>query len=198
MTSKAVSQVLAIVIVVLVLAVAFIGYGVGTFAHAPQTRTITTQMTVTQTQSPVTLVSTYTTTYLYSTYTTTYSTNSTYVNTFFTNSCVITAGGGFQFRVLSDSTGAPVNPTSAIAVNSVSCNSEPQVVYTNVFLYLGGGWYAPVLPTQATYAGGFTVTLTYAGKTYNFSGAGAPIGTDCITLHVPSGNMSALTSMSGC
>lgn len=92
---------------------------------------------------------------IYSTYSTTYSMKGTYVNTYFSVSCSITGVGGSEFRIVSDYTGLPVNANNIVAVNGVECSGENQVVYTNEFSRLGGGWYVPILPNQATMGGGF-------------------------------------------
>jgi hypothetical protein len=133
------------------------------------------------------------------------STYSTYTNTMYTASsninlsdyCPPVSAGGFEFRLVSDSTGTPVNPDSISAVNMLTCNGENQVATINEFSYIGGGWIVPVFPQQAMYGGGLNITVTYQGKTYNFAGAIPPIGTDCVTLIVPSGNVSFITVMNG-
>jgi len=107
--------------------------------------------------------------------------------------------GGFAFRLVSDSTGAPVNADSVNMVDRLGCNYENQAVYLDNFSYLGVGWFTPVFPSQATLGGGLNITATYEGKTYNFSGYYAPVGTDCVTLRVPSGNVnSTFVANGGC
>jgi len=54
-----------------------------------------------------------------------------------------------------------------------------------------------MFPTEATVGGGLNITVTYQGKTYNFAGYYPPVGTDCVTLSVPSGNLSSTTVMNG-
>jgi hypothetical protein len=142
--------------------------------------------------------------------TTTSSTNSvspysTYTNTMYTASvninlsdyCPPVSAGSFEFRLVSDPSGAPVNPASISAVDMLTCNGENQVATINEFSYTGGGWIVPVFPSQAMYGGGLNITVTYQGETYNFAGGIPPIGTECVTLHVPSGNVSSSTVMNG-
>ena len=129
----------------------------------------------------------------------------TYTNTMYAASvninlsdyCPQVSAGGFEFRLVSDITGAPVNPNSISAVDMLECNGENQVANINEFSYIGRGWIVPVFPSQAMYGGGLNITVTYEGETFNFTGGIPPIGTDCVTLHVPSGNVSSLTIMNG-
>ena len=118
-------------------------------------------------------------------------------NTFFSSSCSISGVGGFEFVLLSDSTGAPVNADSISAVDRLGCNNENQVVYLDNFSYLDGTWAVPVFPSQATVGGSLNITASYAGKTYNFAGYYPPVGTDCVTLYVPSGNLTSSTVTNG-
>ncbi len=124
-------------------------------------------------------------------------THTAFTNTFFTSSCSISGVGGFEFRIVSDLTRQPVNADSISAVDRLGCNNENQVVYLNQFSSLGDGWFLPIFPSQATVGGGLTITATYEGKTYNFTGDYPPVGTDCVTLSVPSGNVSSPTVMNG-
>jgi hypothetical protein len=126
------------------------------------------------------------------------SSNTISANTFFSTSCSISGVGGFEFRLVSDSTGQPINASNISAVDKLGCDQENQVVYLNQFSYLGDGWFTPVFPSQATLGGGLNITVTYEGKTYNFSGYYAPVGTDCVRLSVPSGNVNSTTVMNGC
>lgn len=132
-----------------------------------------------------------------STYTTTYSMYSTYVNINLSDYCPQVSAGGFEFRLVSDSTGLPANPDSMSAVDRLTCNGENQVADINEFSYVGGGWIVPVFPSEAMYGGGLNITVAYNGEKENFAGAIPPIGTDCVTLHVPSGNVSSSTVMNG-
>ena len=118
-------------------------------------------------------------------------------NVFFSTTCVISSVGGFEFRVVSDSMGSPVNASSISAVDRVGCNNENQVVYLTQFSYSGDGWIVPIFPSQATVGGGLNITVTYEGKTYNFVGYYPSVGTDCVTLSIPSGNVSSTTVMNG-
>ncbi len=123
-------------------------------------------------------------------------TNISASNTFF--SCSITGIGGFELLVASDSTGAPVNGESINAVDNLGCNSSQQVVYLDNFTAGRGGWLTPVFPSQAEPGGELNFTVTYQGRTYGFSAGVPPIGTSCVTLHVPSGNVTRLTTMNAC
>ena len=125
------------------------------------------------------------------------SSNTISANTFFPTTCAISSVGGFEFRVVSDSMGSPVNASSISAVDRVGCNNENQVVYLTQFSYSEEGWIVPIFPSQATVGGGLNITVTYEGKTYNFVGYYPPVGTDCVTLSVPSGNVSSTTVMNG-
>jgi hypothetical protein len=116
-------------------------------------------------------------------------------DTFF--SCSITGIGGFELLVASDSTGAPVTGESVNAVDHLGCNSAQQVVYLDDFTAGQGGWLTPVFPNQATPGGQLNFTVSYQGKTYNFSAGVPPIGTACVTLHVPSGSVTTKTVMNG-
>jgi len=111
-------------------------------------------------------------------------------NTYVT-SCIITGVGGFEFRVVSDSTGVPVTGETITAVDRLGCGSLPQVVYLDNFSESqgGGGWLVPDFPSQATPAGGLSFTITYLGGTYTFTAYVPPVGTHCATLYVPSGNV---------
>ena len=116
-------------------------------------------------------------------------------DTFF--SCSITGIGGFELLVASDSTGAPVSGESINAVDHLGCDSAQQVVYLDNFTAGQGGWLTPVFPSQATPGGQLNFTVSYQGKTYNFSDEVPPIGTSCVTLHVPSGSVTTKTVMNG-
>jgi len=120
--------------------------------------------------------------------------------------CTITGVGGFEFRVLSDSTGTPVSGESIKAVDRLGCNGQNQVVYLDKFsppVYVtnftesDGGWLVPDFPSQATVGGGLSFTINYQGATYTFNSGYPPIGTNCVTLHVPSGNVATSTVMNG-
>jgi hypothetical protein len=107
-------------------------------------------------------------------------------NTFLT-SCSVTGVGGLELRVASDSTNASVSGETIKAVDNLGCNSQMQVVHLTDFPAAQGGWLVPVFPSQATPGGVLGFTITYQGRTYDFSAKFPPIGTSCVTLHVPSG-----------
>ncbi len=136
-----------------------------------------------------------TTTSTVTTPTATVSANST--NTFFSTSCSISGVGGFAFRLVSDSTGAPVTAVNMSAVDRLGCNNENQVLYLDSFSSLGDGWLTPVFPSQATVGGSLNITVTFEGRVYNFAGDYPPVGTDCVTLSLPSGNVTSTTVMNG-
>jgi len=110
-------------------------------------------------------------------------------NTYVT-SCIITGVGGFEFKVVSDSTGAPISGETIKAIDRLGCGDQEQVVYLDNFSESqgGGGWLVPDFPSQATPAGGLSFTITYQGETYYFTAYVAPVGTNCATFHIPSGN----------
>ncbi len=117
-------------------------------------------------------------------------------------SCSVTGVGGLQLQVVSDSTGEPVSGEVINAVDRLGCDivgqsGETQVVYLDNFTIGQGGWLTPVFPNQATPGGELTFTVGYQGETFNFSVTVPPIGTSCITLHVPSGNITTATVMNG-
>ena len=120
-------------------------------------------------------------------------------------SCTISAGG-FEFRIVSDSSGAPVNGETIKAVDRLGCNGQNQVVYLDSFsppsyccnfTETNHGWLVPDFPAQATWGGDMSFTITFQGKTYDFSAAIPPVGTNCATFQVPSGTMNSTTVMNG-
>jgi len=120
--------------------------------------------------------------------------------------CTITGVGGFEFRVLSDSTGTPVGGERIKAVDRMGCNGQNQIVYLDKFsppVYVtnftesDGGWLVPDFPSQATVGGVLSFTVTYQTATYTFDSGYPPVGTNCVTLHVPSGNVTTSTVMNG-
>ena len=119
-------------------------------------------------------------------------------NTYLT-SCSITGVGGLEFRVVSTITGAPLSGETTRVVDRVGCGGQNQVVYLDNFSESqgGGGWLVPDFPSQATPAGQLSFTITYQGETYNFVTYVPPIGTNCVTFHIPSGNMTSTTVMNG-
>ena len=168
------------VIASLLIVTVLLGTGVGLLVGTANEHT-TTSLSITTATS----VSTTTTTSFI-----TKTSLATQSNTYVT-SCIITGVGGFEFRVVSDSTGAPVTGETITAVDRLGCGSLPQVVYLDNFSESqgGGGWLVPDFPTQATPAGGLSFTITYLGGTYTFTASIPPVGTHCATLYVPSGNV---------
>ena len=119
-------------------------------------------------------------------------------NTYLT-SCTITGVGGFEFRVVSDSTGAPLSGETIKAIDRLGCNVQNQVVYLDNFSESqgGGGWLVPDFPSEATPAGQLSFTILYQGETYYFTTYIAPVGTNCATFHIPSGNMTTTLVANG-
>jgi hypothetical protein len=119
-------------------------------------------------------------------------------NTYLT-SCSISGVGGFEFQIVSDSTGARVSGEIIRAVDRLGCNGQDQVVYLDNFSesQRGGGWLVPDFPSQATPAGKLSFTISYEGGTYNFTAYVPPVGTSCDTFHIPSGNVTNTTVMNG-
>lgn len=115
------------------------------------------------------------------------------------SSCAVTGVGGFEFRVLSSSTGAAVSGANITAVDILGCGSQNQVVHIDSFSASpgGGSWLVPDFPAQATAAGDLTFTITYQGHAYQFSASIPPVGTSCVTFEVPSGGTSATTAANG-
>jgi len=133
--------------------------------------------------------------------------------------CHITSVGGFQLRVVSDLTGLPVSGETINAVDTeaecasvttsngtarVTVTLSPstittagQIVYLDNFSAGKGGWLTPIFPAQAVPAGELNFTVAYQGRTYNFSASVPPIGSECATLHVPSGSVTTKTVING-
>ena len=124
-------------------------------------------------------------------------TSTSEINTYL--SCSITGVGGFEFKVVSDSTGAPISGETITAINRLGCDDENQVVYLHNFSESqgGGGWLVPDFPSQATPAGQLSFTILYQGGTYYFTAYVAPVGTNCATFYIPSGNITSTTVMNG-
>jgi hypothetical protein len=97
---------------------------------------------------------------------------------------------------VSDSSGLPVSGETVNEVYSGSCSnqtfSETEVVYVRTFTVGPGGWIY-----NGDYPGG-NFTVVYEGRAYAFSGAAPPIGTNCVTLRVPSGNVTSVMAGGGC
>jgi hypothetical protein len=112
-------------------------------------------------------------------------------------SCSISGAGALQLRVVSELTGGPVSGEMINAVDILGCNEETQVVYLDNFTVGPDGWLTPVFPDQAAPAGKLSFTVTYEGETYNFSTVIPPMGTSCVTLQVPSGNVTSSAVANG-
>jgi hypothetical protein len=123
-----------------------------------------------------------------------------FINSTILTQCIFGEGQGvMQLLVVSDSTGTPVTGESINAVNNLSCgDNEEQIVYVNNFTVGQGDWLTPVLPGQAVRYGWLNFTVTYQSATYHFP-TQYPIffGKECVTLHVPSGNVSTTTMSAG-
>jgi hypothetical protein len=118
-------------------------------------------------------------------------------DTLFTVSCSITGIGGFGLLVVADSTGAPVGGETVNAVDYLGCGSMPQVVYLNNFTVGQDGWLTPVFPAQATPGGVLNFTVVYQGHAYDFRTSIAFVGSNCVTLQVPSGTVTTKNVMNG-
>jgi hypothetical protein len=77
--------------------------------------------------------------------------------------------------------------------------AETQVIYIDRFSVGPSGWLMPVFPSEAVVGGSLNFTVDYQGATYNFfvNIPYPPIGTNCVTLHVPSGNVTSTNVMNG-
>jgi hypothetical protein len=155
--------------------------------------------TCTAAAETLTLCHTTSTTYAPPTNSSSTSTNGS--NTFLT-SCSVTGVGGLELRILSDSTGSPVSGENITAVDTLGCDivgqpPETQVVYLNSFSSGTGGWLTPVFPGEAEPGGQLAFMVVYQGATYRFTEDVPPIGTLCVTLHVPSGNVTTAAVMNG-
>ena len=120
----------------------------------------------------------------------------------FLTQCTVSGAGGFALLIVSDSTGAPVSGETVNAVDTLGCDitgqpAEAQVVYLDNFSVGQGGWLTPVFPDQAQAGGELNFTVSYQGGTYHFSAEVLPVGSSCVTLHVPSGNVTTMTVMNG-
>ena len=125
--------------------------------------------------------------------------NSTSESNTYLTSCSITGVGGFEFKVVSDSTRTPISGETITAINRLGCGDENQVVYLDNFSESqgGGGWLVPDFPNEATPAGQLSFTISYQGGTYYFTTYVAPAGTNCATFYIPSGNMTNTKVMNG-
>jgi len=59
------------------------------------------------------------------------------------------------------------------------------------------GWLMPVFPSVAIAGGNLNITLVYQGRTYSFSAGYPPVGSNCATVSVPSGNVNNTNVMNG-
>ena len=124
---------------------------------------------------------------------------STFESNTYLAGCSITGVGGFEFKVVSDSTRTPISGETITAINRLGCGDENQVVYLDNFSESqgGGGWLVPDFPNEATPAGQLSFTISYQGGTYYFTTYVAPAGTNCATFYIPSGNMTNTKVMNG-
>ncbi len=124
-------------------------------------------------------------------------------NDTFLTSCFPSGGGGFEFRIISDSTNETILQglsVNAVAQTGCSLNGQPpeiQMVYLNNFSVGAGGWLTPISPPQASTLGNLSFVVAYQGKTYDFSSSVPPVGSNCTTLSVPSGDVSTVFTMNG-
>jgi hypothetical protein len=114
--------------------------------------------------------------------------------------CYDTGAGDIQLRVVSDFIGFPIHGESVNAeYMTPTCigfgPNTPQAVYLDNFSAGSGGWLTPVYPPNAPSPGALNFTIANQGKVYNFSEPVPPIGGECVTLHVPSGSVTARTVM---
>ena len=109
--------------------------------------------------------------------------------------------GGFQLRIVSDSSGTPVTGEAINATGTlgVDCNGQLEIQVVHIYRFSIGqmGWLMPIFPSQALEGGNLNFTVAYQGKTYNFAAGFPPVGTDCATLSVPSGTVTRTTVMNG-
>jgi hypothetical protein len=131
----------------------------------------------------------------------------TETDTFLNSSICFAPGGdgGFGLRVVSDSTGAPVSGETVNAVMTDVCippraSAETEVVYIEIFSVGQGGWLTPDTQGQVWNVGDLNFTVSYQGHAYNFVSKEAfpPVGSNCVTLHVPSGNVTETSAAGDC
>jgi hypothetical protein len=121
--------------------------------------------------------------------------------TSFTNNCIVSTGG-FEFRIVSDSTGRPVAGETINAADKMPCQNNNAVFYIDNFSEGQEGWLMPIEPPYVIQGGGYAsgmlnFTVSYQGRTYDFTAGPPPIGTNCVTLHIPSGTVTTSTVMNG-
>jgi len=113
----------------------------------------------------------------------------------FLSPCAVSGVGALELNVVHDSNGTPVQGETVGAVlrTAATCagQAQTQVVYVTNFTQGRDGWISPVLPTHAVNAGGYDFTVEYAGKTYNFAAQVQLVSLTCVTLRVPSGNVTS-------
>lgn len=120
----------------------------------------------------------------------------------FLTQCVVTGIGELEFRAIADSTGTLVSGENVTAIDALGCGiagqpAETQIVYIDHFSVESGGWLTPVFPSQAEPGGQLSFTVIYQGVTYKFVEDIPPIGTLCVTLQVPSGDVTTTSVMNG-
>ncbi len=104
------------------------------------------------------------------------------------------SGPGLALRVVSDSTGAPISGESISAIDTFGCSIQGgeiafQTVHLDNFSLGDGGWLSPVWPNGAVNAGTLNFTVSYQEQRYHFSAQAYLVGRSCVTLHLPSGNV---------
>ena len=114
----------------------------------------------------------------------------------------ILGDGGLELHVVFDYVGIPVHGESINAVGMLGCdfngNAETQVSFLNNFTVGSFGWLTPVFPRNAVPQGNLDFTVQYSGGTYRFSATIPPSGVACVTLHVPSGSVTHITTEGPC
>jgi hypothetical protein len=89
--------------------------------------------------------------------------------------------GPFYLRVVSDSNQTPIAGAQVAATNEPACPTSPT---TLTFTTNNTEWYS--LNSQNDY--GYSLVITYAGQTYDFTANLRPISVTCASLYIPSGN----------
>lgn len=109
--------------------------------------------------------------------------------------------GGFEFQILSDYSGEPLAGAtiSAVSTLGVDCDGQSykQVVYIDNFSVGQQGWIMPIYPSNAIAGGIVNITLGYQGMAYTFSGNYPGVGSNCISISLPSGAITNSTVMNG-
>jgi hypothetical protein len=125
----------------------------------------------------------------------------TSVDTQFTASgCVDTGGGALQLRLISDYFGFPIHGelinAQYMTPNCGPGSAPPQPVYIANFTAKTGGWLTPVYPSGTPSPGELNFSVAYGGTTYTFNESVPAVGAACVTLHIPSGGLTTLTTTS--